>query len=167
MFLYCLSHHHFLLSRPGPIHQYMYLSNFYRHLAGDFFFFLEPHMQHMEVACARVLIGATAASHSHSQSNARSSLSHIYNLHHSSWQPWILNPFSKARVWTQSSWILIAFIIYWTSQNGKSWFFTFNKASCYDKNLHPFMQWNLFSLLKEESTYWLNNSITHHSRYLF
>ena len=28
-------------------------------------------------------------------------LSHIYELHHSSWQHGILNPLSKARDWTQ------------------------------------------------------------------
>ena len=35
------------------------------------------------------------------------------------------------------------------------WPFAFNKVFCYDKNFHP-----LFSLFKEEFTYWLKSSIT-------
>ena len=34
----------------------------------------------------------------------------ICDLHHSSQHCWILNPLSKARKWTQSSWILVRFI---------------------------------------------------------
>ena len=41
---------------------------------------------------------------------AKLDLSHICNLRHSSWQPWICNPVSKARVQTQvlmdTSWVL-------------------------------------------------------------
>ena len=44
---------------------------------------------------ARGQIRATAAGLHHSHNNA--GLSHIYNLHHSSQQCWILNPLSEAR----------------------------------------------------------------------
>ena len=54
-------------------------------------------------------IGAVAASLHRSQSNTRSYLSCICNLHHSLWQRWILNPPIKARDWTRNlvvpSWI--------------------------------------------------------------
>ena len=44
---------------------------------------------------ARGQIRAVAAGLHHSHSNSGSS--HVYNLYHSSWQHWILNPLSKAR----------------------------------------------------------------------
>ena len=37
-------------------------------------------------------------------------LSHIGSLHHSSWQHWILNPLSTARIRPASSWILVGFV---------------------------------------------------------
>jgi len=44
---------------------------------------------------ARGRIGAAAANLHHSHSNTGSG--HICNLHHSSWQHWVLNPLSEAR----------------------------------------------------------------------
>ena len=38
-------------------------------------------------------------------------LSHICDLHHSSWQCWILNPLSKARAKPVSSWMLVRFVL--------------------------------------------------------
>ena len=45
----------------------------------------------------RVLIGAVAASLHTATATARPDPSCVCNLHHSSWQCWILNPLSKAR----------------------------------------------------------------------
>ena len=36
--------------------------------------------------------------------------SHIFDLHHSSWQCWILNPVSGAGIEPTSSWILVRFV---------------------------------------------------------
>ena len=58
---------------------------------------------------ARDRIRAVAASLHHSHSTP--DLSHVCDLHHSSWQHQILNPLSKARDCTESSWILVGFII--------------------------------------------------------
>ena len=60
-----------------------------------FFFFLRPHLQHVEVPGLEVesklqLLAYTI-------STATWDPSHVCNLHHSSWQRWILNPLSKAR----------------------------------------------------------------------
>ena len=62
-----------------------------------FFFFLRPHLQHMEVPQLAVeselQLPATAT--------ATPDLSHICHLlHQSSWQRQILNPLNEARVWT-------------------------------------------------------------------
>ena len=64
-----------------------------------FFFFFFSLFKAVPVAYgssqARGRIGAAGASLCHSHSNTRSEL-HL-RLHHSSWQPWILNPLSMAR----------------------------------------------------------------------
>ena len=49
-------------------------------------------------AQARGQIGATATGLHHSHSTP--DLSHIWELHHSSWHGWILNPLNRARDWT-------------------------------------------------------------------
>ena len=54
------------------------------------------------------LIGATAASLHHSHSNATSS--HVFDLHHSSQQHWILNPLSEARDRTHNLPVLVGFV---------------------------------------------------------
>ena len=41
---------------------------------------------------------------------ATEDISHICDLHHSSWQLWILNPLSEARVAPASSWIPVRFV---------------------------------------------------------
>ena len=62
-----------------------------------FFFFLGPQWRHMEIPGCMGQIGAAAASLSHSHSHTGSEPSHIFNLHSSLWQCWILNPLSEAR----------------------------------------------------------------------
>ena len=56
---------------------------------------------------ARGWIGASAVSPHYSHSNTSSS--HIHDLHHSSWQRWILNPLSEVRnqtlIPTDTSWV--------------------------------------------------------------
>ena len=60
-----------------------------------FFFFSGPQLQHLEAPRLRVdselqLPACTTAA-------TTWDLSHICDLHHSSWQHWILNPLSEAR----------------------------------------------------------------------
>ena len=72
--------------------------------SGSFFFcvcvFLGPPAAYGD-SQARGLIGAIAASQSQSHSNAGSKLL-VCDLHHGSWQCWILNPMSKARDGTRN-----------------------------------------------------------------
>ena len=60
-----------------------------------FLLFLGPHLQHMEVPSlgVRSELGLPA----YTRATAMPDLSHICNLHHSSWQHRILNPLSEAR----------------------------------------------------------------------
>ena len=54
-----------------------------------FFVFLGPHPWHMDVPKLYLLACATATATPHP--------SHVFNLHHHSWQQRLLNPLSKAR----------------------------------------------------------------------
>ena len=53
--------------------------------------------------------------------------SHVYNLHHSLWQRWILNPLSEARIESLSSWILVRLVTsyHWTTMGTPHTFFFF------------------------------------------
>ena len=62
------------------------------------FCFLGPHMQHMEVP--RLGAESDLQLLAHTTATAMPDLSHVFNLHHSSWQHRIFNPLSKARDWT-------------------------------------------------------------------
>ena len=72
------------------------------------FFFLGSHLPHMEVPRRgiqfemQLLAFGTAI--------ATRDLSHICNLRCSSWQHWILNSLSKARIEPPFSWILVGFV---------------------------------------------------------
>ena len=61
----------------------------------SFFFFLGSHLQHMEVP----RLGVQLELHplAYTTATATPDPSRICNLHHSSWQCWVLNPLSKAR----------------------------------------------------------------------
>ena len=39
--------------------------------------------------------------------------SHVCNLHHSSWECWILNPLIEPGIKPASSWILVGFVNHW------------------------------------------------------
>ena len=39
--------------------------------------------------------------------------SHVCNLHHSSWEYWILNPLIEPGIKPASSWILVGFVNHW------------------------------------------------------
>ena len=69
--------------------------------------FLEVHLQHMEVP--RLMVKLELQVPAYATDTATQDLSHICNLHHSSWQGWILNPLSEARDQTHNlmvpSWI--------------------------------------------------------------
>ena len=58
-------------------------------------FFLGPHPRYMEIPrLGGNQLPATATA------TATQDLSFVFDLHHSSWQHWILNPLSEARDWT-------------------------------------------------------------------
>ena len=60
-----------------------------------FCFFLELHPQHMEVP--RLGVKSELELPAYTTATATWNPSHVCDLHHSSQQPWILNPLSKAR----------------------------------------------------------------------
>ena len=64
-----------------------------------FFAFLEPHWWHMEVLRLRVELELQLSAYATAM--ATLDLSHVCDLHHSSWQHWIFNPQSEARGWTR------------------------------------------------------------------
>ena len=59
------------------------------------FVFLGPHLRHMEVP--RLGVQSELQLPAYATATAMSDPSHICDLHHSSWQRWILNLLSKAR----------------------------------------------------------------------
>ena len=78
-----------------PSYIFLILSYLFIYL---FIVFLWPHPWHVEgprlgVKLELQLLACTTATAIQDQS-------HIFDLHHSSWQCWILNPLSKARDWT-------------------------------------------------------------------
>ena len=60
--------------------------------------FLGLHLLHMEVP--RLGVKSELQLPAYVTATAMLDLSHICDLHHSSWQHWILSPLSKARDWT-------------------------------------------------------------------
>ena len=64
-------------------------------LSNFFFFFLGPHPWHVEVP--RLGVEVELQSWAYGRVTAMPDLSHICDLHDSSWQNQILNPMSKAR----------------------------------------------------------------------
>ena len=79
-----------------------------------FFFFLGPHMLHMEVFLARGWIGDTATQHP----------SRICDLYHNSWQHWILNLLSQVRYWTH-----ILMVTSWKEPQWELWHFLIMKLN--------------------------------------
>ena len=71
----------------------------------SFFVFLGPHPQHMEVP--RLGVKSELQLPAYTTATATQDPIQVCDLCHSSWQHWILNSPSKARV---SSWILVGFI---------------------------------------------------------
>ena len=59
------------------------------------FFFLGPHPWDMEVP--RIGVQSELQPLAYARATATQDLSRVWDLHHSSWQRWILNPLSKAR----------------------------------------------------------------------
>ena len=59
------------------------------------FVFLGPHPRHMEVP--RLGVKSELEPPAYTTGTAAQDLSRVCNLHHSSWQCWILNPLSEAR----------------------------------------------------------------------
>ena len=63
-----------------------------------FFCFLGPHSRQVEVP----RLGVQSELQLPATATATPDPSCICDLHHSSWQPWILNPLSKVRDWTRN-----------------------------------------------------------------
>ena len=63
-----------------------------------FFVFLGQHPWHMEVPTLGVELEIQLPAYT--TATATPDLSRVCNLHHRSWQCWILNPLSEARDWT-------------------------------------------------------------------
>ena len=86
-----------------------------------FIFFLWPHLQHMEVPGPGVKLDLQLPAYT----TAASMLdpSHICELHHSLKKHWILNPLSKARDRTFTSWTL-CWLLNLLSHNRNSWSFS-------------------------------------------
>ena len=59
---------------------------------------LGPHQRHMVVI--RLGVQSELKPLAYTTATAMPGSSHVCNLHHSSWQHWILKPLSKARDWT-------------------------------------------------------------------
>ena len=59
------------------------------------FVFLGPHLQNMEVPMLG--IKSKLQLPAYATASATRDTSHVCNLHHSSWQYWILNPLNEAR----------------------------------------------------------------------
>ena len=76
--------HDVLLCHLDPYPYFFFLAFFFRAAPSAYF-----------TSWARGQIGATVASLHHS--TAMWDPSHVYDLHHSSWQHWILDPLSKDR----------------------------------------------------------------------
>ena len=72
-----------------------------------FFFFLQPHLQHMEVPRLGVTLELQLLAFA--TATATQDPSHIFDLCCILWQCWILNPLSEARDWTRvlmdTSWV--------------------------------------------------------------
>ena len=66
-----------------------------RELLCLFIVFLGPHLQHMEDP--RLGVESELQLPTYATATAMQDLSRDCDLHHSSWQHWILNPLSKAR----------------------------------------------------------------------
>ena len=60
-----------------------------------FFCFLGPHPQYMEVPRQGLTLELQLPAYT--TATATPDPSHIFNLHHNSWQRWILNPLNEAR----------------------------------------------------------------------
>ena len=60
-----------------------------------FFAFLGPHLRHTEVPGLGVKLELQLPAYT--TATAMWDLSRVFDLHHSSWQRWILNPLSEAR----------------------------------------------------------------------
>ena len=75
------------------------------------FIYLGLHLRHMEVP--RLGVKSELQLLAYTTATEIPDLSHVCDLHHSSWQHQILNPLSEAGDWIPSSWILVGFSTHW------------------------------------------------------
>ena len=72
------------------------------------FCFLGPHLRHMEVP--NLGVKSELELPAYTTATATRDTSHIHDLRHSSWQCWIPDPLSEARIEPAPSWILVRFV---------------------------------------------------------
>ena len=80
-----------------------------------YFCFLGLYQQHMDVPRLGVKSRLQLQAYTTATATAMQNLSHTCNLHHSSQQPWILNPLNEAKIKPASPWILVQFITHWAT----------------------------------------------------
>ena len=74
-----------------------------------FFFFLGPHPRHIEDP--RLGVKSELRLPAYAIATAMRDLSHACDLHHSSWQCWILNPLDRTPVLMDTSWICFYWVM--------------------------------------------------------
>ena len=83
-----------------------------------FFYFLEPRLWHMEVS--RLGVKSELKLPAYATAIATQDQSHVCDLHHSSWQCQILNPWARTGIKPTSSWILVGLGLLLLSHNRDS-----------------------------------------------
>ena len=75
------------------------------------FFFFQLHLRHMEVPSLRV--ASKLRLPAYTTATASPDPSGVCDLHHSSWQRWILNPWARPGIEPTTSWFLVGFVDHW------------------------------------------------------
>ena len=78
------------------------------HTHTHIYLLFRANLWHMEVP--RLGVQSELQPSAYTTATATPDPSHIFHLHHSSQQRWILNPLNEARDRTRSSWILVGFV---------------------------------------------------------
>ena len=86
-----------------------------------FFVFLGLHLGHMEVPSLGVELELQLLAYT--TATATWNLSHVCNLHHSSWQCWILNPLREARDGTGDLMDTSGVCYHWATTGTPTWLF--------------------------------------------
>ena len=85
--------------------------------------FLGRHPWHVEVP--RLGVEFELQLLAYTTATATWDLSCVCDLHHSSWQGWILSPLSEARIEPMSSWVLVRFVNCWATMGTPGFIFKY------------------------------------------